>query len=63
MDYVEYGSIGVDFGGAARARAFPNNCEKSMHLSLFTTFPPNILVSPPNDFDKSTPVVRIRVSI
>src|SRR6218665_471747 len=28
-----------------------------MHLSLFTTFcPPNILVCPPNIFDKSTPV-------
>src|SRR6218665_503825 len=30
-----------------------------MHLSLFTTFlpPPNILICPPNIFDKSTPVV------
>jgi len=27
-----------------------------MHLSLFITFPPNILVCPLNIFDKSTPV-------
>src|SRR6218665_1009808 len=35
----------------------PNNWESPMHLLLFTTFPPNILVCPPNIFDKSTPVV------
>jgi len=27
-----------------------------MHLPHFTTFPPNILVCPPNIFDKSMPV-------
>ena len=27
-----------------------------MHLSLFTTFSPNILVFPPNIFDKPMPV-------
>jgi len=27
-----------------------------MHFSLFTTFPPYILVCPPNIFDKSTPL-------
>src|SRR6218665_2854364 len=31
-----------------------------MHLSLFTTFcPPNILVFPPNIFDKSTSVISL----
>ena len=49
--------IGVDFGGAARARA-SNNWETPMHLSLFTTFcSPNILVCQPNTCDKSTPVI------
>src|SRR6218665_1625216 len=32
-----------------------------MHLSLFTTFSPNILVCPPNIFGKSTPL-EIRIS-
>jgi len=36
----------------------PNSWETLMHLSLFTIFSPNILVCPPNIFDKSTPVVR-----
>ena len=49
--------IGIDFGGAERARA-PNNWETPIHLSLFYHLPsPNILVFPPNIFDKSTPVV------
>jgi len=30
-----------------------------MHLSLFITFPPNILVCQPNIFDKSTPVILL----
>jgi len=29
-----------------------------MHLALFTTFLPNILICPPNIFDKSTPVME-----
>ena len=41
--------------GATRAHA-PNNRETPMHLPVFTTFPPNILVCPPNIFDKSMPV-------
>jgi len=47
--------IGVDFAGGSPGTC-PNNWETPMHLSLFTTFPPNILVFPPNIFDKSMPV-------
>ena len=42
--------------GAAQTHV-PNNWETPMPLSLFTTFSPNILVCPPNIFDKSTPVL------
>ena len=50
-------SIGVDFGGQPR-HVPPNHWENSLHFSLFTTFcpSPNILVFPPNIFDKSMPV-------
>ena len=40
-------AISVDFGGGQPGH---------VHLSLVTTFPPNILVCPHNIFDKSTPV-------
>jgi len=51
-----YSGIGVDFGGQPE-HVPRNNWETPMHLSLFTTFcPPNILVCPPNIFDKSTPM-------
>ena len=46
--------------GASRARA-PNNWESPMHLLLITTFcPPNILVCPPNIFNKSMPAPSSR---
>jgi len=52
---LSFNSIGVDFGGRiALARA--SNNKTPVNLSLFITFSPNILVSPPNIFDKSTPV-------
>jgi len=57
LGYVS-GDIGVDLGGKP-GHVLPNNWETPMHLSLLPSSAPNILVCPPNSFDKSTGVSRI----
>ena len=53
--------IGVNFG-AARARA-PIIEKRPCIYHFLPPFPPNILVRPPNIFDKSTPVIPLNMEV